>query len=68
MLIGSVLLVGIGKSILLPLVALLVLEIKLRFEEQLMLSAFPDDYARYRQRVARLLPVLEFRRVTRSSL
>jgi protein-S-isoprenylcysteine O-methyltransferase Ste14 len=33
-------------------------EIKIPFEEKLMLAEFPDDYPRYRQRVPKLIPGL----------
>lgn len=39
-------------------VFLMLLEIKIRIEERLMLTEFPDDYPRYRQRVPRLVPGL----------
>jgi hypothetical protein len=39
-------------------VFLVLLEIKIRIEERLMLAEFPDEYPRYRQRVPRLVPGL----------
>ena len=39
-------------------VFLVILEIKIRVEERLMLAEFPDAYPRYRQRVPKLVPGL----------
>jgi protein-S-isoprenylcysteine O-methyltransferase Ste14 len=36
----------------------MLLEIKIRIEERLMLAEFPDDYPRYRHRVPQLVPGL----------
>ncbi len=58
MLLGTLLLAGIGKWVLILPFAVVVLEIKIRMEERLMLATFPDDYPRYRQRVPQLVPGL----------
>jgi protein-S-isoprenylcysteine O-methyltransferase Ste14 len=56
MLLGSTLLDGVGRWIVLVPVGLVVLGSKLRQEEQLMLATFPDEYPLYRRRVPALLP------------
>jgi len=56
MLLGSTLLDGVGRWIVLVPVGLAVLGSKLRQEEQLMLATFPDEYPLYRRRVPALLP------------
>jgi protein-S-isoprenylcysteine O-methyltransferase Ste14 len=56
MLLGTVLLAGLGRSIVVLPVAVVVFELKIRYEEQLMLAAFPGDYPRYRLRVPQLVP------------
>lgn len=58
MLLGTGLLAGSGQWILPFPVFLVLLEIKLRQEERLMRSEFPDDYPRYRERVPQLIPGL----------
>lgn len=58
MLLGSLLVAGGGRWIVLFPVALVLLEIKIRIEERLMLAEFPDDYPRYRQLVPKLIPGL----------
>ncbi len=64
MLLGSLLLAGVGRSLLLLPVGLVVFEVKLRVEEELMSATFPDDYPRYRKRVPQLIPGLRIRRAT----
>jgi protein-S-isoprenylcysteine O-methyltransferase Ste14 len=63
MLLGSLLLAGVGRWILLVPIALVVFEVKLHVEEELMLATFPDEYPRYRQRVPQLIPGLRVHRV-----
>ena len=58
MLLGSLLVAGGGRWIVLFGVVLVLLEIKIRTEERLMLAEFPGDYPRYRRRVPRLVPGL----------
>jgi protein-S-isoprenylcysteine O-methyltransferase Ste14 len=58
MLLGATLLSGIGQWIVLFPVGLILLEVKIRVEEHLMLVAFPDDYPRYRHQVPQLIPGL----------
>ncbi len=59
MLLGSLLVGGAGRWIVPFPVFLVLLEIKIRIEERLMLAEFPDDYPRYRQRVPQLVPGLK---------
>jgi protein-S-isoprenylcysteine O-methyltransferase Ste14 len=58
MLLGSVLVAGGGRLIVAFPVFLMLVEIKIRIEERLMLGEFPDDYPRYRQQVPQLVPGL----------
>jgi protein-S-isoprenylcysteine O-methyltransferase Ste14 len=58
MLLGSVLVAGGGRLIAAFPVFLMLVEIKIRIEERLMLGEFPDDYPRYRQQVPQLVPGL----------
>ena len=58
MLLGTVLLVGLGHSVVIFPVAVVLIEIKIHAEEGLMSTTFPDDYPRYRRRVPQLVPGL----------
>jgi protein-S-isoprenylcysteine O-methyltransferase Ste14 len=58
MLLGATLLSGIGQWIVLFPVGLILVEVKIRMEEHLMLAAFPADYPRYRRQVPQLVPGL----------
>ena len=58
MIVGTVIVLGhVAGIIALPLV-FVSLWIKLRYEEELMLQKFPDEYAAYQRRVKRLIPFL----------
>ncbi len=58
MMLGSLLLAGGGRWIAPFPIFLVILEIKIRVEERLMLAEFPDGYPCYRQRVPQLVPGL----------
>ena len=58
MLLGTTLLNGIGHSVVLFPIGLVLLTIKARSEERLMLATFPEQYPRYRRRVPQLIPGL----------
>jgi protein-S-isoprenylcysteine O-methyltransferase Ste14 len=58
MMLGSLLLAAGGRWILPFPFFLVITEIKIPFEEKLMLAEFPDDYPRYRERVPKLIPGL----------
>jgi protein-S-isoprenylcysteine O-methyltransferase Ste14 len=58
MLLGSLLLAGVGRTILILLAGVVFFEVKIREEELLMSATFPDEYARYRQLVPQLVPGL----------
>jgi protein-S-isoprenylcysteine O-methyltransferase Ste14 len=58
MLIGTVLVAGLGRSLVILPVGLALFEVKIRLEERLMAASFPDDYPRHRRRVPQLLPGL----------
>jgi protein-S-isoprenylcysteine O-methyltransferase Ste14 len=64
MLLGTVLLNGLGASVLLLVVGACVLAVRIPIEERLMSETFPEEYARYRTRVPRLVPGV--RRLRRS--
>jgi protein-S-isoprenylcysteine O-methyltransferase Ste14 len=59
MLLGTVLLNGLGGSLALLIVGGAFLAARIPIEERLMSKAFPDEYARYRRRVPRLVPGLQ---------
>lgn len=56
MLAGAVLLAGGGRWVVFLALNLVVVEVKIGFEERLLMSAFPDDYRRYRSQVPRFIP------------
>ena len=58
MLAGTTLFGGMGRWIVLVAVGLILLEIKIRLEESLLLATFPDEYPRYRRQVPQLVPGL----------
>ena len=58
MFLGCVLLAGVGQSIVLLPVSVVLFELKIREEERIMSATFPGEYARYRQRVPQLIPGL----------
>jgi protein-S-isoprenylcysteine O-methyltransferase Ste14 len=62
MLLGTVLLNGLGASLALLAVGAAFLTTRIPIEERVMSQAFPDDYARYRERVPRLVPRLHLLR------
>ena len=65
MLLGTVLLNGLGASLALLVVGAVVLATRIPIEEHLMSQTFPDEYARYRERVPRFVPGLKLRRRSR---
>ncbi len=58
MLVGLTLLAGVGQWLVLFPACLIVLEVKIRMEEHLLVAAFPDEYPQYRQHVPQLVPGL----------
>jgi protein-S-isoprenylcysteine O-methyltransferase Ste14 len=58
MLLGITLLAGIGQWVVLFPGCLIVLEVKIRIEEHLLVAAFPDEYPRYRHQVPQIVPGL----------
>jgi protein-S-isoprenylcysteine O-methyltransferase Ste14 len=56
MVLGTVLLVGLGRWLVLVPVGLLLIEARIRVEEGLMVATFPEAYTRYRRQVPQLLP------------
>jgi protein-S-isoprenylcysteine O-methyltransferase Ste14 len=56
MLVRTALLNGLGLSLGLPVVGVAFLIPRIPVEERLMIQTFPEEYARYRDRVPRLLP------------
>jgi protein-S-isoprenylcysteine O-methyltransferase Ste14 len=55
MLLGTVLVVGLGRSVVILPVGVVALKIKLRVEERLLLATSSNDYPRYRGRVPELI-------------
>ena len=62
MLVGTVLLNGLGASLGFLIVGVAFLAPRIPIEERAMSRAFPDEYARYRERVPRLVPGLRVHR------
>ena len=62
MLLGTVLLNGFGVSLALLVVGAVVLATRIPIEERLMSKTFPEEYARYRKRVPRIVPGLQLLR------
>lgn len=58
MLLGTVLLNGLGSSVLFLVVGIAVVATRIPVEERLMSRTFPAEYARYRERVPQLVPGL----------
>jgi protein-S-isoprenylcysteine O-methyltransferase Ste14 len=58
MLLGTVLIVGLGRALLIFPIGAIFLELKIRGEEKLLLESFPDDYPRYQRSVPQLFPRL----------
>ena len=56
MLLGSALLGGLGSATVVVVVGLVVVWLKIRAEERLLLATFPSEYAAYRERVPGLIP------------
>jgi protein-S-isoprenylcysteine O-methyltransferase Ste14 len=62
MLFGSALLGALGEWLVVIVAAVIVIEMKIRMEERLLLAVFPDEYSRYRARVPQLIPGLRVAR------
>lgn len=58
MLIGTVLLNGLGVALAFLVIGTVVLVTRIPVEERLMSKTFPEEYARYRERVPRFVPGL----------
>lgn len=56
MLLGTMLLNGLGASLAILFVGAVFLATRIPIEERLMIKAFPDEHARYRERVPLLVP------------
>jgi protein-S-isoprenylcysteine O-methyltransferase Ste14 len=66
MLVGSILLAGSGRSVLILVVGGVFFGVKIHAEERLMSATFPDEYAHYRRRVPQLIPGLRLGRRNRT--
>jgi protein-S-isoprenylcysteine O-methyltransferase Ste14 len=62
MLLGTALLNGLGVSLAILVVGAIFLATRIPIEERLMSKTFPDEYARYRERVPILVPGLHLHR------
>ena len=62
MLLGSVLLNGLGVSLVFLVIGALVIATRIPVEERLMSKTFPEQYARYRRRTPRIVPGLRLLR------
>jgi protein-S-isoprenylcysteine O-methyltransferase Ste14 len=62
MLLGTALLNGLGVSLAILVVGTVFLATRIPIEERLMSNTFPDEYARYRERVPRIVPGLHLHR------
>jgi len=62
MILGTVLLNGFGVTLAFLVVGAAIVATRIPIEERLMTRTFPDEYARYRERVPRLLPGLQLLR------
>jgi protein-S-isoprenylcysteine O-methyltransferase Ste14 len=62
MLLGTVLLNGLGAALIALVVGAAVVATRIPIEERLMSKTFPDEYARYRERVPRFVPGLNLLR------
>jgi protein-S-isoprenylcysteine O-methyltransferase Ste14 len=62
MVLGTVLVTGFGFSLAFLAVVAAVVATRIPLEERLMSKTFPDEYARYRERVPRLVPGLNLLR------
>jgi protein-S-isoprenylcysteine O-methyltransferase Ste14 len=62
MLAGTTMIRGLGLWLFAMLIGVLFAEIKLRAEEQLLSGEFPEEYAEFRRRVPRLLPLVRLGR------
>jgi protein-S-isoprenylcysteine O-methyltransferase Ste14 len=62
MLVGTVLLNGVGVSLVFLVVGAAAIATRIPIEERLMTRTFPEQYARYRERVPRIVPGLQLLR------
>jgi protein-S-isoprenylcysteine O-methyltransferase Ste14 len=62
MLAGTAMIGALGIWLLALLVGVVIAQVKLRAEERLLSTEFPDEYARFRERVPALIPRIRFSR------
>jgi protein-S-isoprenylcysteine O-methyltransferase Ste14 len=62
MLIGTAMIGALGIWLLALLVGVVIAQVKLRAEERLLITEFPDEYARFRERVPALIPRIRLSR------